>query len=116
MIDYFYCDTEPYAENGGDDINERQQTEKKNTNYLCTVLELCSGGSLYDIIDWYGTLPEELAAQVRKKYQAVLIIKSHITHTSTIATGIVHNFYDTTFESIIVCDFFRLLLDGRSTC
>lgn len=63
MIDYFYCDTEPYAENGGDDINERQQTEKKNTNYLCTVLELCSGGSLYDIIDWYGTLPEELAAQ-----------------------------------------------------
>jgi hypothetical protein len=79
MIDYFYCDTKPFEEHILMDVQSEVQYQQQqlaeeeddescsSTRYLCTILELCTGGSLHDVIDRFVTMPESIAAQVRSR-------------------------------------------------
>jgi hypothetical protein len=80
MIDYFYCDTKPFEQHLLMDVQSKTQHQQQlaeeeeeddesctNTRYLCTILELCTDGSLHDVIDRFVTMPESIAAQVRKR-------------------------------------------------
>jgi hypothetical protein len=77
MIDYFYCDTKLFKEQHllmdvqFEKTQHQQQLaeeedESCTTRYLCSILELCNSGSLHDVIDRFCTMPESIAAQVRK--------------------------------------------------
>jgi len=71
MIDYFYCTTKPFAaedENKQQHDDDESKDDNDNTKYVCTILELCMGGSLHDVIDRFAgvRMPESVVAQYMK--------------------------------------------------